>query len=96
MEQTKKIIKSKENIFNLVIRYTDRLGNVRTPVKPLNNRKVFYQDKANFVINDKIHIKQLDNQIKKLKEKRNELKSEDKKNNVLSKEKKQPQNQKKK
>lgn len=86
-EEPSIIGKTNYDIFNLVIRYTDRLGNVRTPVKPLNNRKVFYQDKANFVINDKIHIKQLDNEIKKLKEKRNELKSEDKKNNVLSKEK---------
>lgn len=85
-EEPSIIGKTNYDIFNLVIRYTDRLGNVRTPVKPLNKRKVFYQNKANFVVNDKIYIKQLDNEIKELQKKRDELKNEDKKANVLNKE----------
>ena len=60
--------KTNYDIFNLVIKYTDRLGNVRTPVKPLNNRKYFI--KVNLSLQKIAVYKKLENQIEELEKKK--------------------------
>ena len=85
-EEAPVIGKTNYDIFNLVIKYTDRLGNVRTPVKPLNNRKVFYQSQAYFTENNTIYVKRLESQIKELEERKEKIENEKERNDVLTKE----------
>ena len=77
--------KTNYDIFNLVIKYTDRLGNVRTPVKPLNNRKIFYQSQSFFTENNAVYVKKLENQIEELEKKKTDIEKENEKNNHLTK-----------
>lgn len=64
--------------FELVIKYTDRDGNIRIPTKPLGSRNVFYQSSPHLVVNDKIAIENIKEQIKNLQKRQKELEEQDK------------------
>ena len=59
--------------FELVTKYSDTLGNIRIPTKPLGTRNVFYQNNPHLLANDKIDIENIKQQIKDLQDKQKNI-----------------------
>lgn len=59
--------------FELVTKYSDTLGNIRIPTKPLGTRNVFYQNNPHLLTNDKINIENIKQQIKDLQDKQKNI-----------------------
>ena len=67
---------------NLNITYTDRLGNIRTPVKSLGNRNIYYQSKNVFTINKEIELQKVTDQITSLEKKKKKMELSKQKNDI--------------
>lgn len=62
----------------LNITYTDRLGNIRTPVKSLGKRNIYYQSKNEFTTNKEIELQKVKDEIKELEEKKKNIEQDKK------------------